>query len=261
MLIDSMKKQTKHNPSDYDKVFVLTKKDDYLSPINPRNFSYYVDGREGNDALFIDGSAGGVVLGRKGSDLINARNVTGKVKIYGGDGGDDITIFCTKNSKGFAYGEDGNDTLRGGKKDDNLDGGGGKDKLFGESGDDQLWGGSKDDKVNGGDGNDILYGQNGDDVLKGGKGKDYFKPGSGDDTMTGGKGRDVFELSGGRDIVTDFDFASGEIIRLNKSQYGRDLRITQQGDDVRIRGDEEIDTLLKNISLSEFLEADVIDIF
>jgi len=256
-----MKKQAKHSPSDYDKVFVLTKQDDYLSPRNPRNFTYYVDGREGNDVLFIDGSAGGVVLGGKGSDRINARNVTGKVKIYGGSGGDDITIFCTKNSKGFAFGEDGNDTLRGGKKDDNLDGGGGKDKLFGESGDDQLWGGSKDDKLNGADGNDTLCGQNGDDVLKGGKGKDYFKPGDGDDTMTGGKGRDAFELSSGKDVVTDFDLSSGEIIRLNESKFGRDLQITQKKNDVRIRGDEGIDTLLKDIGLKEFLEADVIDIF
>ncbi|MBE9046835.1 tandem-95 repeat protein [Pleurocapsales cyanobacterium LEGE 10410] len=96
-------------------------------------------------------------------------------------------------------GAEGNDTLRGGAKDDRLDGGSGTDTLIGFAGNDTLNGGAGsdrldgnegDDVLNGGIGNDTLLGQNGDDVLNGEDGNDTLVGHEGNDTLEGGNGID-----------------------------------------------------------------------
>ncbi len=64
--------------------------------------------------------------------------------------------------------------------------------IFGDDGNDTLRGGEKDDTLNGGAGNDVLHGNGGDDVLIGGPGRDF---------MVGGAGNDVFRF----DAVADMD--------------------------------------------------------
>jgi len=63
------------------------------------------------------------------------------------------------------YGNNGNDALTGGGKDDLIYGNNGKDRLEGLAGDDKLYGG---------DGNDILDGGTGGDIMTGGDGHDVY---------------------------------------------------------------------------------------
>jgi Ca2+-binding RTX toxin-like protein len=92
-------------------------------------------------------------------------------------------------------GEDGDDTLSGGKADDTLEGGAGNDRLCGYDGrdlilggqnDDVLIGGNHDDLLFGGEGNDQLLGQNGHDLMFGGLGVDRVQGGAGEDLLIGG---------------------------------------------------------------------------
>ncbi len=99
--------------------------------------------------------------------------VDGNDVVFGGDGNDVLTktILSQNSPHGTgsleAYGEAGDDTLRGGLGDDTLDGGdgndfitdisGGTDQMFGGDGDDTFtlgWGSG--DLVDGGDGNDTV---------------------------------------------------------------------------------------------------------
>ncbi len=62
-------------------------------------------------------------------------------------------------------GDDGNNFLKGTRRDDILRGHGGKDWLFGGKGDDSLDGGA---------GNDRIFGGKGDDTVLGGAGNDWI---------------------------------------------------------------------------------------
>ena len=120
-------------------------------------------------------------------------------------------------------------------------------------------GGAGKDTLDGGGSDDVLYGQDGDDKLIGGSGNDYLKAGAGKDTVVGGSGVDTFELSSGKDLITDFNLDGGETILVSEQQFGSNLRINQQGNDVRIRGNDGLDTRLKDLNLAEFLAADVVE--
>lgn len=85
-------------------------------------------------------------------------------------------------------GDGGNNSLKGGKGSDVLDGGAGKDKL------------------DGGKGDDILIGGAGKDVLKGGKGADVFVFQFAADSTVKGKGRDT---------ILDFKRKDGDTIDLS----------------------------------------------
>ncbi len=75
----------------------------------------------------------------------------------------------------------------------------------------------------GGGGDDVLLGRGGRDILDGGDGNDTIDGGLGKDTLTGGGGADAFKFrdgdtaSGrfGADLITDFDQAEGDEIRLS----------------------------------------------
>jgi Ca2+-binding RTX toxin-like protein len=83
---------------------------------------------------------------------------------------------------------------------DEIDGGGGGDKLFGLGGDDALYGGDGNDQLSGGFGTDTLYGGSGNDQLDGGLGTDTLYGGDGDDQLDGGLGADVLYGGFGNDI-------------------------------------------------------------
>jgi Ca2+-binding RTX toxin-like protein len=95
-------------------------------------------------------------------------------------------------------GDEGNNVLRGTRRDDILRGHGGNDLLFGAKGEDILDGGTGDDKAFGGGGTDTLIGQLGNDTLAGGTGDDKFLAtlGDGNDSYAGGGGRDTYSLAG-----------------------------------------------------------------
>jgi len=127
------------------------------------------------------------------------------------------------NVRSFFTGRVGDDTIKGGIGNDQLDGGAGDDTLAGFMGHDTLDGGEGDDilagmrgrdNLDGGEGNDYLDGGRGRDRLDGGEGDDVLFGGGGTDTLTGGTGNDTFvqdfSLSG-RDDITDFNPAEDTI--------------------------------------------------
>ena len=107
---------------------------------------------------------------------------------------------------------------------DDLEGGGGNDRLVGRKGDDVLIGGGGSDELRGGKGNDDLYGGrggdtlmggDGDDALYGGRGADRLIGGNGDDTLTDGPGADRFVFASdetGDKIITDFGEGNDRIV-------------------------------------------------
>jgi Ca2+-binding RTX toxin-like protein len=95
----------------------------------------------------------------------------------------------------FLYGDEGNNTLRGGIFGDLLSGEAGNDSLIGEAGDDYLYGGDGNDTLKGGIGNDYLDGTAGNDILYGDEGNDTIDGGEDSDSLIGGGGNDA--LSGG----------------------------------------------------------------
>lgn len=111
----------------------------------------------------------------------------------------DSTLAQPRNLTGTA----GNDTLRGGNRDDTLNG------LAGE---DDLRGGDGNDTLDGGSGYDALYGGYGNDLLRGGDESDGLAGGAGNDTLDGGVGGDtVFYSSatGGVNVNLATGTASG----------------------------------------------------
>jgi CubicO group peptidase (beta-lactamase class C family) len=146
--------------------------------------------------------------------------------------GDDILRGASRQAN-VLFGNEGNDTLRGGRQDDTLNGGSGNDRLFGDrgndflvggSGDDYLSGGAGDDRLKGSAGKDKLFGDAGNDYLDGGFGTDYLNGGEGNDTLfdyyggdrlTGGKGKDIFGVGGAlsksASVITDFKIGQDQI--------------------------------------------------
>jgi Ca2+-binding RTX toxin-like protein len=96
------------------------------------------------------------------------------------------------------FGQNDDDTFKGGYGDDYLLGGGGKDKLYGDQNDDQLMGGDGDDTLDGGSGADTLTGEAGKDKILGGAGDDtVMVTNTADakgDTVDGGSGVDSLTL-------------------------------------------------------------------
>ena len=107
----------------------------------------------------------------------------------------------------FLSGQRGNDTLRGGQGDDEVDGYFGNDTLYGGPGDDVMRGDDDwdypkrtdgQDRLYGGEGNDTLYGYYGDDTLVGGDGDDQINAFD-DERFAGGK--DFVDCGKGHDEV------------------------------------------------------------
>jgi hypothetical protein len=82
-----------------------------------------------------------------------------KIEVFGGDGNDTIVVADSVSIAAWLYGEGGNDTIVGGKKNNVILGGTGNDTLIGGKGLDVLIGGL---------GEDVIVGQQGSDLLVGG---------------------------------------------------------------------------------------------
>jgi hypothetical protein len=101
----------------------------------------------------------------------------------------------------FIYGLGGDETIVGGRGNDQLGARNGDNRLFGGPGNDMLFGGSGNDVLNGGPGNDWLEGGPGNDVLNGGPGNDRLQGGPGNDVLNGGPGNDLLVAGPGRDLL------------------------------------------------------------
>ncbi|MGB7247710.1 MAG: calcium-binding protein, partial [Phormidesmis sp.] len=99
------------------------------------------------------------------------------------------------------------DILIGDEGDDNLQGGDKDDIFLARSGNDTVLGGGGTDVVFAGSGDDIVIGQTGDDVAFLGKGDDRFiwNNGDGSDFINGGAGFDITEVNGADGAGDEFD--------------------------------------------------------
>jgi Ca2+-binding RTX toxin-like protein len=89
------------------------------------------------------------------------------IQFVGGNG-DDLFVNSSAIAT-VAWGNSGNDTLRGGLGNDRIFGGAGNDALYGDSGDDELRGEDGDDTLSGENGVDLLIGSIGNDQRRRGQ--------------------------------------------------------------------------------------------
>ncbi|MBE8949928.1 MAG: hypothetical protein SR3Q1_04935 [Quinella sp. 3Q1] len=93
--------------------------------------------------------------------------------------------------------------------------------IIGGKGNDSLYGRAGNDSIVGNAGNDKLYGSNGNDTLVGGAGKDTLWGDAGNDSLYGGDGADTFIYKPGEGTDTIFDYESGDMLKILKSD-GKD---------------------------------------
>ncbi len=108
----------------------------------------------GGSNVAIDPASGGLKVTVDGV----AQTYTGitQVIVYGQQGNDVVMVASSVTTPVWAFGDAGNDLLRGG---------GGADVLIGGTGTDVIVGGAGRDLLIGGDGSDIIIGDAGDDIL------------------------------------------------------------------------------------------------
>lgn len=147
---------------------------------------------DGNDSVVIDNRLAhnvNIDLGR-GDDSAFAGS--GRTKIYGGPGQDNINLG---SGEGYAEGGDGDDFITGGSGHATIYGGPGSDEIRAGGGPD-----TKINYVDGGDGRDLIYGGRGRNVLFGGNGDDYIYAGD-SSTIVPGKGNDWVQTHSRNDHV------------------------------------------------------------
>lgn len=199
-----------------------------------------IDAKLSNGVLTVRGTnaANNIKLNLSGDNLVAvvdgkkksfAASSVKKIKVFGLDGNDVITIGSGVKATRLDGGG-GNDTLNGGSANDTLLGGAGNDLLKGNAGNDHLDGGTGADKIYGGSGRDLasyfsrkkavfvslddkakdgqagegdnvrsdvedIDGGAGDDVLRGSSAANRLRGNGGNDSLYGGQGSDL--LTGG----------------------------------------------------------------
>lgn len=158
-----------------------------------------VNGAAGNDTL--TGNFGNdTLIGGLGDDILKAGAGIDRL-VESGDANFTLTNSRLTGTNGF-----GNDTLSdfesaaltGGASGNLINAAEfskGPVTINGQAGDDSLRGGGRNDLIVGGVGNDSLSGNSGDDQLNGGDGNDLLDSGIGEDTLIGGNGIDELLIS------------------------------------------------------------------
>jgi Ca2+-binding RTX toxin-like protein len=155
--------------------------------------------------LRVDGDAGG--------DTITMLPATGGTtphaafKLYGGEGGDEITGGALPE---VIAGGPGYDLLKGMGEGDRINGDAGDDTIEGGDGADEISGGADGDHLTGGTDGDEIYGGSGEDSITGGSGNDRIGPGLDDDgDVIGGDGVDTIFYGDGDGVAVDLSTAAG----------------------------------------------------
>lgn len=223
-----------------------------------------VEGGSGNDVItltFENGLFHVTIDSDNASQFFNPASVV-SYEIHGGAGNDQILLDDTVTVPGSMFGEDGDDTLRGGRGADTFSVGLGidtvdyshrtgnlrlsvdsvaNDGLPGE-GDNLLMcietviSGSGADRIVGCPSNNLLMGNGGNDTILGVGGNDTIAGGNGRDVLIGGAGADFLIGSGGIDAV---DF-SDRTEQLN-------LTIDGVADDGAVSEGDNISLTIENI--------------
>lgn len=164
--------------------------------VRKRNGKLYIKGTPADDAIEINLSNDAqnivVVTGNGGDPHTFARAGIRRIIVRVGRGDDRVIVSPNVLIP---------TRIRGGRGNDFLQGGSGKNIIRGNRGDDHLIGGPSDDRLKGGRGNDILEGGGGNDILKGKKGNDIVLGGFGNDVVRGGTGDDYVDGGVGDDRV------------------------------------------------------------
>lgn len=222
---------------DFEVTVYATDKDGSTSPdpaIEPITVSVFglVPNEEGWEDLYFGGTHladrivinlrydGGIEI-RLNASRFYPESPSGRIVVFAGDGGDNITVGSMVNYDLTLYGQNGNDYITGGRFNDILDGGEGNDRLNGSYGDDTLIGGA---------GNDSLVGAYGDDIIFGGNGPEDESPvGIDKDQLQGSQGNDILDGEEGNDTVYGND--GDDILR---GGAGTDSLIGDRGNDILI---------------------------
>jgi len=183
---------------------------------------------EGDDTLFGGGGAD-TVGSAAGADALYGD--AGDDSVFGGTdadsvhGGEDQDVVYGNQADDVLYGNQGLDTLYGGQDADVAYGGQHADVVYGNLAGDVLYGNLGDDRLYGGQDDDLLYGGQGADTLVGGIGDDTLQGGVGNDLISTGAGHDVVVVSagGGVDTISDFDGASGDVVRVAANLNGTEI--------------------------------------
>lgn len=144
---------------------------------------------------------------------------TGNDVIKGGSNGyfnNVIDLGNGKNKVQLYYGED-NTITSGAGKDLISIGGGASNFVSAGKGNDTIYVYGKNNTVEGGAGNDSIISGSGADWLYGGNGKDTLWGNGGNDSLYGGAGNDTFIYKPGDGTDTIFDYESGDILQILKS--------------------------------------------
>lgn len=148
------------------------------------------------------------LFGADGADLMLGFNLHDVLPTYRGNGGND-TILGGKDENDTIFGGLGNDTIYGFDGDDTIFGDDGNDTIFAGRGNDVCNGGNDDDEIHGfegndklidGDGDDELFGEEDDDILIGTNGSDSSFGAAGEDTLCEDDSADA-QLAGDDDDV------------------------------------------------------------
>jgi len=164
-----------------------------------------------------------------------------------------------------------NDNLQGGAYDDNISDSFGNDHVYGFEGNDNISNSFGNDYIDGGAGDDIIGDSFGNDIIYGGEGNDIIKDSFGDDEIYGGAGNDIINDSFGDDEI--YGGAGDDIIG---DSFGNDIIYGGSGHDIisagsgndkiigglgadSLRGGSGSDTFIfENLADSNLNESDVI---
>ena len=185
--------------------FVVTPGVDELTVVS----QYTQNDTKGVELFEFTNAAGEVIATWTPADVsrLSLAGTEGDDTIVGYDRGDEIHAYGGNDT---VDGRDGRDTIYGGDGDDNITGWWGNDTIYGGAGNDTLNGHYDNDTIYGGVGNDTIYGHNNRDILYGGAGNDYLSGGDhsdqlfgddGDDVLRGGGSADAFDGGAGNDTL------------------------------------------------------------
>jgi Ca2+-binding RTX toxin-like protein/outer membrane protein OmpA-like peptidoglycan-associated protein len=211
--------------------FTLTSRQGFVRAlVSPNDGMDTIDGGDDDDVIAGSGAAD-TLKGGKNNDIVVG---DGGLFTYNSPPVVTETDDPDKGAGDKIFGDDGEDTLYGGKGDDEIHGGGNNDTIFGDSGIDTLHGDADDDtifgdfgsfrlnaqnklvpvvQVGGTESGDFIFGDAGDDKLLGGGGPDDMHGGANNDTMWGGVGADLMHGDEGNDTIfgeTDRDRLFGD---------------------------------------------------
>ena len=198
---------------------------------------------------------GGGVVGDATAAFGGGQGTPGAVQstVANNQGGLDVT--GTDGRDPIAFGNTGDDNIRGFGGNDAIVGFNGNDFLDGGDGDDFVFGSQDDDIVLGGAGNDVVRGDNeaagnGADIIVGGPGDDLLK---GDGNNLVGADRFVFSAGDGNDIIQDFQV---DVDTLDFTSFGNEeIDISQQGSDTLVSvGD--VNVTLQGVDADDLSEDD-----